>query len=102
MGKPRELPLELVSLHRDWRGWSLCPDGRLYFDGWKKGFEPGELAGMPYRVALIKAHERNIARLEGELARRVAECEIAERRAAFYRAQVLNESRLGFMLGLLD
>jgi hypothetical protein len=94
------LPLDLIELHRDWRGWTLGRDGRLYFDGWRRGFEPGELAGLMYRLALVKALERTNATLQIELERRVAECELAEKRAAFYRAQVQAESRLGFLLGL--
>jgi hypothetical protein len=94
------LPLDLAEHHRDWRGWTLGRDGRLYVECWKRGWEPGELAGLPYRLALIRALERNIATLQAELERRVAECEAAEERAAFYRAQCLMESRLGFLLGL--
>jgi hypothetical protein len=92
------LPLDLGELHPDWRGWTLSRDGKLYYEAWRRGFEPGELAALPYTWALVRTFEREKKTLQAELARRISESEQAEKLAAFYRRQVLLEARLGLML----
>jgi len=93
--------LDLGELLPEWRGWTLSRDGKLYFEAWKKGWEPGELAGLPYKLALIRTLERQTATLQAELARRIAECEAAEQRCAFYRRQCQLEARYGLMFSRL-
>ena len=94
--------LDLGSLLPQWRGWTLSCDGKLYFEAWKRGFEPGELAALPYTWALMRTFERTEKTLRAELERRISECERAEKMAAWYRRQVLLEARFGLMLAPPD
>ena len=75
-----------------------CNQKYLFLPGWRRGFEVGELRSMFWKVARVHQLKRQVAQLERDMARRVAECEAAETRCEFYRNQCQMEAKFGLMM----
>lgn len=73
-------------------------DGLLYLTPWRRGFTVHELQALFFESQRTRALERDNSRLARELeAAKEAEARAGER-AAWYRRQLVLESRLGAML----
>jgi hypothetical protein len=99
--KPTE-PIRLQELAGDsWEGWTLH-DGRLNHPTWRKGFTGSELAAMWFECQLVRELQRQVRDLTAALEVRLGELHRAERRAWWYRTQLVNESKFGFMWISID
>lgn len=87
-------------LGSEWDGFSLSADG-LHHPYWRRPFSCGDLKAMFYRSQSVTIHERDAARARAEAEQARAAQDAAEQRAAFYRAQLVLESRMGMMLAAL-
>jgi len=76
-------------------------DGLLYLAEWRRGFTVHELRALFFDCQRARTLEREKNRLADELARAESEKEKAEALAAWYRRQLVLESRLGAMLARL-
>lgn len=81
-----------------WRDWHFGRDGLFYHPQWRRGFEPDELAAMWFTMQQVRALEARMRQLTKDIEQAAADLEAAERRAAFYRRQLVLESRLGMCL----
>lgn len=90
----------------DWRcppAWEAAGarfgrDGLLYLNEWRRGFEPAELRALFWECQQARSLRHENTRLERDLDRAEREKDQAEQRAAFYRRQLVIESRLGLAL----
>lgn len=73
-------------------------DGLLYLQCWRRGFTPHELSALFFECQAVRSLTHENKRLVTELERAQLELSQAEARAAFYRRQLILESRLGAML----
>jgi len=73
-------------------------DGLLYLAEWRRGFTVHELRALFFECQQVRSLAIEKARLELELDRAEHEKTLAERRAWFYRTQLVLESKLGAML----
>ncbi len=84
-------------LGKAWEG-CILRDGLLYLPEWRRGFDPGELRAMFWRIQQVAALESEIRQLKKTLDRRDTEIDELEKKADFYRRQVTLESRFGMLL----
>lgn len=84
----------------EWDGFSLSADG-LQHPYWRRSFTAGDFKAMFYDVQRVRILERDAARARSEAEQARAAQEAAEARAAFYRSQLVLESRMGMMLSAL-
>lgn len=80
------------------RAWRFGRDGLLYHPCWRRGFTSGELAGLFWRCQQVAGLESQIKLLREDVERLTVEREEIERRAEFYRRQVVAEATLGLAL----
>lgn len=82
----------------DWANFSFGRDGLFYLDGWRRGFTPHEIRAQFYQVQMVRSltHQAALAKKDAEKAIR-AQHE-AEKLAAWYRSQLVLESRMGMAL----
>jgi hypothetical protein len=76
-------------------------DGLLYLAEWRRGFTVHELRALFFECQQVRGLEREKRQLVTDLARANLDQSRAEARAAWYRRQLILESRLGAMLGRL-
>lgn len=50
-----------LALGPAWAGWRIGRDGALYPPGYRRGYTPGELLGVPYLHGQVRALEQRIA-----------------------------------------
>ena len=87
-------------LGSEWEGFSLAADG-LQHPAWRRPFSCGELRAMFWRCQQVTILEHELARTRAEIEHAQVASDAAEQRAAWYRNQLILESRLGAMLGRL-
>lgn len=91
--------IELGEVHPAWSGWVLSSyDGRLYSPEWSRGFLPEYINAMPYHLAALNARRSEIEQLRKASQAAQEALDAAEARAAFYRSQLVLESRYGLMI----
>lgn len=56
----------LGEIHPDWADWWLCRDGRLRFQGERRGYSPGEILALPLLYQLRSALERRIEEMKAQ------------------------------------
>ena len=76
-------------------------DGLLYLAEWRRGFTVHELRALFFDCQRARALEQENARLAAERDAAEREKNEAEARAAWYRRQLVLESRHGLMLARL-
>ena len=77
----------------DWKGYRFS--GNLFYvPEWKNGFPPHEIRALFYKCQQVWSLEQEIELLKRELDRRNEEFDNLEVKAAFYRRQLVLESRL--------
>lgn len=81
-----------------WRGWRFGRDGLFYCEDWRRGFTSDEIRAMPFLHGECATLKRDLERLTAELHSTTRELEEAQRRARWYRHQLVLESRMGAML----
>ncbi len=79
----------------DWSGWKITRDGRLASPRWRRPFERWEIEQLPQLHGQAAGFDVERRQLRQDIARLQAELDQEKKRAAFYRAQLVNESRLG-------
>lgn len=79
----------------DWAGWRITRDGRLASPRWRRPFERWEIEQLPQLHSQAAGFEVERRQLQRDLERTRAELEAEKKRAAFYRAQLVSEARLG-------
>lgn len=81
-----------------WQDFCFGRDGLFYLPGWRRGFEPAEIKAMFFQVQQVRALENKsvLAVRDAEMA--IAAQHEAEKRAAWYRGQLVLESRMGMAL----
>lgn len=88
-----------IELPGDWAGWVIDRDGVLWApDTWRRGFSPAQLRAMFFQVQLVRALESDLKHARAQLAQLSDENAALEKRAAFYRRQLVLEARLGMAL----
>ncbi|AEJ01579.1 hypothetical protein Nit79A3_1768 [Nitrosomonas sp. Is79A3] len=81
----------------DWKGYRFS--GNLFYvPEWKNGFPPHEIRALFCKCQQIWSLEREIELLKRELARRNEDIDNLEVKAAFYRRQLVLESRFRMIL----
>jgi hypothetical protein len=73
-------------------------DGLLYLAEWRRGFTVHELRALFFECQQVRTLARENARLTRELDTASRQADTAEARAAWYRRQLILESRFGAML----
>ncbi|MQY50824.1 hypothetical protein [Rhodocyclus gracilis] len=81
----------------EWRGFAVC-DGALTVPGVKRPIPAGELRAWWATLAELHALRFQVVQLQRDVERADAALEAAEQRAAYYRRQLVTESRLALML----
>lgn len=84
-------------LGSSWDGFRLSSSG-LHHPLWRAPFERGELMAMFWRCQQVRILERELRLLRADIERARAAEDAAEQRAAWYRRQLILESRIGAML----
>ena len=99
---PFALPFDLGRIHSAFAGWVIERDGELHLPyGWRRGTTAGEWKALFFTSQSVRNLTHDVRRLERELARTHELLDQAEARAAYYRRQLILESRLGAMLARL-
>lgn len=81
----------------EWKGYRFV--GNLFYvPEWKNGFPPHEIRALFWRCQQVWSLEREIKLLKRELEERNEEFDNLEVKAAFYRRQLVLESRFGMIL----
>ncbi|MBK8605033.1 MAG: hypothetical protein IPN87_18910 [Saprospiraceae bacterium] len=81
----------------EWKGYRF--KGNLFYvPEWKNGFPPHEIRALFWKCQQVWSLEREIELLKRELERRNEDIDNLEVRAAFYRRQLVLESRFGMIL----
>lgn len=101
-------PLDLGELlGSTWQGYRLVPghsaatipyQGEFQHEMWRRAFTAGDLRSLFWRCQQVSGLERDAARLAAEAAAAERAVQAAEARAAWYRGQLVLESRAGAML----
>lgn len=73
-------------------------DGLLYLAEWRRGFTVHELRAMFFITQQVRTLESEVKNLTSTVERQAGELAAAERRAWWYRSQLVAESRLGMAL----
>lgn len=84
-------------LGKDWDD-HVFRDGLLYIPEWRRGLAPGEIRSLFWQIQQIWSLKREIDLLKQELEKRNEENDILEAKAAFYKRQLVLESRFGMIL----
>ncbi len=88
---------ELMSSQgKDWQDFRFR-DGLLYIPGWTRGFAPGELRAMFFRLQALTSLEAENARLKTSIDKHEKVLIELKKQRDFYRKQVLLESRFGLI-----
>lgn len=82
----------------DWTGWRITRDGHLASPRWRRPFERWEIEEMPVLHGIRAGFDVERRQLASDLARARQELQHEKKRAAFYRAQLVSESRIGLAL----
>ncbi|MDO9311166.1 MAG: hypothetical protein Q7T85_05670 [Nitrosomonas sp.] len=81
----------------EWKGYRF--KGNLFYvPEWKNGFSPHEIRALFWKCQQVWSLEREIELLKRELERRNEEFDNLEVKTAFYRRQLVLESRFGMIL----
>jgi len=81
----------------EWKGYRF--KGNLFFvPEWKNGFPPHEIRALFWKCQQVWSLEREIELLKRELERRNKEFDNLEVKTAFYRRQLVLESKFGMIL----
>lgn len=99
MRRTEDYPLSEI-LGPEWDGVVIRAGRYLVLPGWRAGFEPAELRALFFTSQEARALRHELARARCELEAAIEACDAAESRAAWYRAQLVTESKLGLALGL--
>ncbi|MBZ0105519.1 MAG: hypothetical protein K8H84_07790 [Sulfuricella denitrificans] len=92
-------PEKLITLAGpDWVNFSFGRDGLFYIEGWRRGFTPGEIRAQFYQVQLVRALTHQAATAKADTEKAIQSQQEAEKRAAWYRSQLVLESRMGMAL----
>lgn len=94
------LMIEGELMSREWEGFRF-KDDLLYIPGWNRGFSPGELRAMFFRIQQVSALESEKRRLQKDLDNREKALDELKRQRDFYRSQLVMESRYGLMLSAI-
>ncbi len=82
----------------DWTGWRIGRDALLYSPRWRRGFSRVELEELPTLHGSRAGFDVERRQLQADITRLRAELQDEKKRAAFYRAQLVSESRIGLAL----
>jgi len=87
----------------DWAftGARFGSDGLLYLAEWRRGFTPFELRALFFECQTARALRLEVNVLTSTVERVTGELHEAQARAAWYRSQLVAESRLGLALARL-
>lgn len=88
-------------LPQEWTAYGarFGADGLLYLAEWRRGFTVHELRALFFESQRTRTLEHELRRLASQAEQAAVEQSRAEARAAWYRRQLVLESRLGAMLG---
>lgn len=84
-------------LGKDWDG-HIFRNNLLFIPEWRRGLTPGEIRALFWQVQQIWSLKREIDLLKQEMEKLSEENSILEARAAFYKRQLVLESRFGMIL----
>lgn len=73
-------------------------DEKLYLGEWRQGFTVHDLRALFFDCQQVAGLRADLARARRDLDRAESQLADTERRAQFYRRQLVNESRLGLAL----
>lgn len=76
-------------------------DGLLYLAEWRRGFTVHELRALFFECQQVRSLKARVRLAERDQARSDAEIDQLKRRCAFYRRNLVLESRLGLCLARL-
>ncbi len=82
----------------DWTGWRIGRDGLLHSPRWRRGFSRVELEELPTLHGNRAGFDVERRQLQADNARLHQALQDEKKRAAFYRAQLVSESRIGLAL----
>lgn len=88
-----ELPQEWADYGARWGA-----DGLLYLAEWRRGFTVHELRAMFFRCQQVRSLEHDLRAVTQERDELAGELQELRRRCAWYRRQLVLESRFGAML----
>lgn len=84
-------------LGKDWIG-HYFRDNLLYIPEWRRGLTSHEIRALFWQGQQVLSLKREIELLKQQLERRNEEIDVLEGKAAFYRRQLVLESRFGLIL----
>lgn len=84
-------------LGKDWDG-HVFRNNLLFIPGWRRSLTPGEIRALFWQVQQIWSLKREIDLLKQEIDKLSEENDVPEARAAFYKRQLVLESRFGMIL----
>lgn len=84
-------------LGKDWEG-HFFRDNLLYIPEWKRGLSPYEIRSLFWECQLNRCLKSENRLLKQEIERRNEEIDKLEVKAAFYKKQLVLESRFGWIL----
>ncbi|SER81158.1 hypothetical protein SAMN05421690_10853 [Nitrosomonas sp. Nm51] len=84
-------------LGKDWEG-HIFKDNLLYIPEWKRGLSPHEIRSLFWECQLNRCLKNENRLLKQEIERRNEEIDKLEVKAAFYKKQLVLESRFGWIL----
>lgn len=84
----------------DWTGWRIGRDALLYSPRWRRGFARVELEELPTLHGIRAGFDVERRQLQADIEQLRHELQDEKKRAAFYRAQLVSESRIGLALML--
>jgi hypothetical protein len=84
----------------DWiaAGARFGADGLLYLPEWRRGFSVHELRALFFECQSVRTLRVEVKNLKSSTEQLTAQLDAAEARAAFYRQNLVLESRLGMCL----
>lgn len=97
--------LKLIALQRlgdlaslagpDWAGWVITRDGLLQSPRWRRGFARWEIEELPNLHGQRAAFDVERRQLLRDIDQARGDLDHQQKRAAFYRAQLVTEARIG-------
>jgi hypothetical protein len=81
-----------------WENFSFGRDGLFYMDGWRRGFTPSEIRAQFFQVQQIGCLKAAVQQARKEMEIAIQDAQEADRRAGWYRSQLVLESRMGLSL----
>ena len=79
----------------DWDGWTITRDGRLQSPRWRRAFTRWEIEELPNLHGQRAAFDVERRQLQRDMRQAHDELDAQKKRAAFYRAQLVTEARIG-------